>query len=88
MTIKSLLGLDVATLEKMSQEELVEHCKPYLVEYVLDPEEEEVEGESGKPKREPKPKKCGSGGKVTPLELSSILARHGIAMPENLKKQP
>lgn len=75
MTIKSLIGHDVAMLEQMTDAELRQHLAPYLVEYILDPEEVEPEGEK-------KVKKSKKKGDVSNMELAAILASNGIKMPD------
>lgn len=75
MTIKSLIGHDITKLEQMSDAELRTYLAPYLVEYILDLEEVEVEGE-GKKVKKGKSKKD-----VSNMELAAILASNGITMP-------
>lgn len=80
MTIKTLIGMDVSKLEQMTDAELRQHLAPYLVEYILDPEEIEPEGEK-------KVKKSKKKGDVSNMELAAILASNGIKMPELATKK-
>lgn len=78
MNIKTLCAHPIDELERMTDEELRVALTPFLIEYVLDPEE--IEEEKVK-----KPKKA-KKGKSSMLELSAILAANGLEMPKELKK--
>jgi len=92
MTIKQLLGFNttddpVEVLERMTQEELLQHCAPYIRVVELKEKEEP---------KEPKEPKTKASGKSSPktasdwlLELERLKARHGITnveLPKEIKK--
>lgn len=86
MTIKELLGVDVDTLEKMSDEELRAHCHPYLVVAELDPEVVEVSGDGTIELMKQTKTKTKKPKKPSGLsEIAAIMAAAGVAMPESLK---